>query len=371
MFGSSPRFAFVAVCLAAAAATTGILGSRSVFHAGAKASAAEHNEGRRNGFWTFGRKTAKAIKTPVHKAAPPRPNPDAPVLLSRVDENAQLSGVTSGATAPAGPSVDEDELATRDIWKPKPGTYRTVCVRLCDGALVPMSFATTQDRFKADEVRCRSGCGSPARLFVGAPDAPNEALKDLRGNAYTDLPNAFKFTAAYDAACTCKGQSWETADLARRQAVAAELREAAALSRAVPPSPPLLGDAGPTMAARVVPVQAPAAAGAVVASTNTQSVVELAALPPTSGEKLVVAEPAPVPAHKKASRTARSHGQRFAGHARGKAAATIPLPSSGLLVFFAPPKVASGASRPKRVADMQRQFRAERYWRLSYWDVVN
>src|SRR5690606_29512315 len=31
------------------------------------------------------------------------------------------------------------------------GTYRTVCVRLCDGFFFPISFATTPDRFGADE----------------------------------------------------------------------------------------------------------------------------------------------------------------------------------------------------------------------------
>ena len=38
------------------------------------------------------------------------------------------------------------------------GTYRTVCVRLCDGSFYPISFSTTPDNFARDEAQCRSSC---------------------------------------------------------------------------------------------------------------------------------------------------------------------------------------------------------------------
>src|SRR6202049_5037503 len=38
------------------------------------------------------------------------------------------------------------------------GTYRTVCVRSCDGAYFPISFATVPGRFPDDERSCRALC---------------------------------------------------------------------------------------------------------------------------------------------------------------------------------------------------------------------
>ncbi|MDB5619630.1 DUF2865 domain-containing protein, partial [Tardiphaga sp.] len=46
------------------------------------------------------------------------------------------------------------------------GTYRTVCVRTCDGSYFPISFATVQSRFADDERTCKSLCpASDANLF--------------------------------------------------------------------------------------------------------------------------------------------------------------------------------------------------------------
>src|SRR3954469_12032226 len=38
------------------------------------------------------------------------------------------------------------------------GTFRTVCVRTCDGAYFPISFATTPGRFQDDEKSCKALC---------------------------------------------------------------------------------------------------------------------------------------------------------------------------------------------------------------------
>ena len=44
-------------------------------------------------------------------------------------------------------------------------TYRTLCVRLCDGFYFPISPATPQSRFARDADACSASCGSEARLF--------------------------------------------------------------------------------------------------------------------------------------------------------------------------------------------------------------
>lgn len=98
------------------------------------------------------------------------------------------------------------------------GTYRTVCVRLCDGFFFPISFATTPDRFAADEAACNARCSSGARLFVYAnPGGEPEDMRDVRGQPYTALKNAFLFRTTYNEACTCKPHPWEQAALDRHR----------------------------------------------------------------------------------------------------------------------------------------------------------
>ena len=62
-------------------------------------------------------------------------------------------------------------------------TYRTVCVRLCDGYFWPISHATTEDYFGRDKATCERGCGgSPAKLYVYQnPGAEPEMMRDLEG----------------------------------------------------------------------------------------------------------------------------------------------------------------------------------------------
>jgi hypothetical protein len=125
------------------------------------------------------------------------------------------------------------------------GTYRTVCVRLCDGFFFPISFATTPDRFGADEAACNARCASGARLYVYPnPGGEPEDMRDVRGQPYTALKNAFLFRTEYVEACTCKPHPWEQEALARhrhyaeraqkgRRAVAAKVHPTA-LARGTP-----------------------------------------------------------------------------------------------------------------------------------------
>ncbi|MGB7287506.1 MAG: DUF2865 domain-containing protein, partial [Salaquimonas sp.] len=46
------------------------------------------------------------------------------------------------------------------------GTYRTLCVRTCDGYYFPISFSTTQKRFEEDAGQCQQMCpGAETALF--------------------------------------------------------------------------------------------------------------------------------------------------------------------------------------------------------------
>ncbi len=98
---------------------------------------------------------------------------------------------------------------------PQSGTFRTVCVRTCDGAYFPVSFATVQARFADDEKTCKALCpATEASLFAyrNPGEDINQAVSTT-GQPYTALPNAFKFRNEFNPSCACKaaGQTWSDA----------------------------------------------------------------------------------------------------------------------------------------------------------------
>jgi hypothetical protein len=107
-------------------------------------------------------------------------------------------------------------------------TYRTVCVRLCDGYYWPISFATSPERFARDAAVCEKSCSSSARLFVYRnPGEQLEQMTDLRGRRYTGLDTAFLYRSTYKEGCQCKPQPWaqESLDRHRMYALQAERRK--------------------------------------------------------------------------------------------------------------------------------------------------
>ena len=88
-------------------------------------------------------------------------------------------------------------------------TYRTLCVRLCDGYYWPISYATVRGRFGADSQRCESSCDVPAKLYVHRnPGGRIESMIDQEGNPYSALPNAFRYREEYVGDCRCKPDPW-------------------------------------------------------------------------------------------------------------------------------------------------------------------
>jgi hypothetical protein len=98
---------------------------------------------------------------------------------------------------------------------PQSGTYRTVCVRSCDGAYFPVSFATVPARFPDDEKSCKALCpaGDAALYAYRNPGEDMNSAVSVNGQPYTALPNAFKFRSEFNPSCSCKaaGQSWADA----------------------------------------------------------------------------------------------------------------------------------------------------------------
>lgn len=86
------------------------------------------------------------------------------------------------------------------------GTYRTMCVRTCDGFAFPASLSTTPGRFHLDAARCGAMCpGRELRLFASkARSATVAKARDVQtGQPYSTLPFAFRYRKNYDAACGC------------------------------------------------------------------------------------------------------------------------------------------------------------------------
>ncbi|MBC7583812.1 DUF2865 domain-containing protein [Tardiphaga sp. vice154] len=112
------------------------------------------------------------------------------------------------------PSPDAPPLDAAVATAPS-GTYRTVCVRTCDGAYFPISFATVQSRFADDEKTCKSLCpAADASLFsYRNPGEDMNAAVSISGQPYTSSPNAFKYRTEFNPSCSCKaqGQTWSDA----------------------------------------------------------------------------------------------------------------------------------------------------------------
>jgi hypothetical protein len=102
------------------------------------------------------------------------------------------------------------------------GTYRTLCVRLCDGFYFPISSAAFGSGLSRDADACSASCGTEARLFY-YPNAGGDVdtMVDLTGLAYSSLPNAFKYRKTLVPECRCRPQPWSDAELQRHRAYAA------------------------------------------------------------------------------------------------------------------------------------------------------
>ena len=183
-----------------------------------------------------------------------------------------------------------------DLGAPS-GTFRTVCVRTCDGAYFPVSFATYQARFPDDEKTCKQLCpATEATLFSyrNPGEDINQAVS-LSGQAYSTLPNAFKFRTEFNPSCACKaaGQTWSDALKSIDEKAAAEqqgdiiVTEESAKKMSQPPSktapaaPKKKGATPATTAGTPAPEPAPAPAPAAAAPDTAPAKDKIRSVGPT------------------------------------------------------------------------------------------
>ena len=85
-------------------------------------------------------------------------------------------------------------------------TYRTICVRLCDGYYFPVSFSTLPNHFQRDVDACQSRCAAPADLYYhqNPGGAVEQAMSVTTQQPYTSLKVAFRYRKEYVPGCSCK-----------------------------------------------------------------------------------------------------------------------------------------------------------------------
>jgi hypothetical protein len=112
----------------------------------------------------------------------------------------------------------EDETPT---LKRRGSTYKTLCVRLCDGFYFPISYSARRERFAGDAKQCEQRCPGRSRLFVHRnPGEDVDKMVALDGRPYSSLPTAFVHRTQYVKDCTCGELPWEEEALARHRAYA-------------------------------------------------------------------------------------------------------------------------------------------------------
>ena len=104
-------------------------------------------------------------------------------------------------------------------------SYRTVCVRLCDGYYWPVSDAAPMSRFERDRTSCESSCEQPARLYYQPTGQTDPArLASLDGLSYAALPQAFSYRKSLTAGCRCKAEPWSDSEVERHRQYALDER---------------------------------------------------------------------------------------------------------------------------------------------------
>ena len=93
-------------------------------------------------------------------------------------------------------------------------TYRTVCVRLCDGYYFPVSFSTLPTHFGRDANVCQSQCAAPTALYFH--QNPGQSVDQMVSHReqlpYAELKTAFRYRKEYVAGCSCKQAEYVPSD---------------------------------------------------------------------------------------------------------------------------------------------------------------
>ncbi len=144
----------------------------------------------------------------------PRPSPQCPAIMGDIrrmesdlqqigrrsygasGSSRQLAQVRAALVANGCPIPQEQAAATG-------GTYRALCVRLCDGYYFPIASAAKRSQFKTDSAACQSMYAGEglAKLFVQRQGADVTDATSLDGERYGDQSYALAYRSSYDPSC--------------------------------------------------------------------------------------------------------------------------------------------------------------------------
>ena len=96
-------------------------------------------------------------------------------------------------------------------------SYRTLCVRECDGFYFPVSNYASEAHFREDEAKCHSLCASPANLFYHRSDQDVDQMVSLNGRPYASMPYAFRNRKVYIKGCSCNAREYSPEQIAKSE----------------------------------------------------------------------------------------------------------------------------------------------------------
>ncbi|MEJ1936969.1 DUF2865 domain-containing protein, partial [Nostoc sp. NIES-2111] len=140
----------------------------------------------------------------VDTAGAPRSATRQPGLLERL----------FGGAADDPPPVEEEPAPVEEPMGPDGvgGTFKTICVRKCDGYYFPISQVSNRARIEEDTALCQASCpNAEVELFLQPLGREADAsVSAYDGTPYASLPNAYRYRKAVDQSCSCRrdGQTW-------------------------------------------------------------------------------------------------------------------------------------------------------------------
>jgi len=108
-------------------------------------------------------------------------------------------------TQPTEVEPGTDPAGDQQFSEQMSGSYRTLCVRTCDGYYFPISFQASRGRLRTDANVCSALCpGTETRLYYhGTGQEAEQAIAADSGEPITRLPNAFLYRTKVVPGCAC------------------------------------------------------------------------------------------------------------------------------------------------------------------------
>ena len=177
---------------------------------------------------------------------------------------------------------NDEESVSGNTWTPTGpsggSTYRTICVRLCDGYFFPVSFSTLPSHFPQDAEVCSSKCVAPTELYYypNPGGSVDQSVALTSQTPYTNLKVAFRYRKEFVAGCSCKEAEYDAAAAGGQKADAGGAARTSAATMRGPgvvetqslPPPETTGSTAAPSGAAAPAATAPASATAPAAETG-------------------------------------------------------------------------------------------------------